>query len=298
MPFRQLADAPAQSNTASGAAITAAQTSVTLQSASGFPAILANGQLSVTILDGGNPAFNPAAPLNTPFEYQQVNGISGNVLTFGPGGGSASRVSYAGTTPRAFLSGSIPNAPIIAAGMLAEDIVASSTWKFDEQILGAAAPNVRIPAAGSIPPTYLGITWRHLEIIWTARSDQASVTTLNAQLNGDNANHYFNQDNLAAGVVVGTSANTTASSARVGTLGTTADPFSSGKFVIPFYTIGPRINFLYEALRNDVGVTNNFGSEWGVSGWSGAAPVTSILLFPFATGNFVAGTVFTTYLKP
>src|SRR5262249_11973391 len=103
MPIRQLADAGAQSTVS--AAITSSQTSVTLQSAAGFPAILSGGQLSVTILDTGNPGFLAASPLATPFEYQQVNAIAGNVLTFGPGGGAASRVAYGGTTPKAFFAG-------------------------------------------------------------------------------------------------------------------------------------------------------------------------------------------------
>src|SRR5579859_8693 len=145
MPYRQLADAPAQSNTSGGAAITSTQTSVTLQSASGFPPIVGGGQLSVVILDGGNPAWNPAQPLATPFEYQQVNAISGNTLTFGPGGGAAQRVAYAGTTPKSFFSGSGALSPIIAVGLLAEDIVSSAPWKFDEQILGASAASIRVP---------------------------------------------------------------------------------------------------------------------------------------------------------
>src|SRR5258706_15219485 len=101
MPIRQLADAGAQSTVAS--AITAAQTSATVASASGFPAILAGGgELSVVILDPGNPAWNKDPPLSTPYEYQQVNPIRPDILTFRPGCGGPPRSPLAVPTPKAF----------------------------------------------------------------------------------------------------------------------------------------------------------------------------------------------------
>jgi len=103
-------------------AITAVQTSVVLQSTGGFPVPSGVQQLSVIILDTGNPAYSAASPLATPYEYQQVNGnnTGTNTLTFGVGGGAASRTSYAGTTPKAFFAGAT-----IAVVLLAEDLVAA-----------------------------------------------------------------------------------------------------------------------------------------------------------------------------
>ena len=301
MPFRQLADAPAQSNTAAGAAITAAQTSVTLQSASGFPAILTNGQLSVTLLDGGNPAFNPAAPLATPFEYQQVNGIAGNVLTFGPGGGTAQRVAYASTTPRAFLAGSIPNAPIIAAGMLAEDIVASSPWKFDDQSVSAVA-QILIPAAGSIPASYLGITWRHLEIRFRLRTGGAAngVSSLFVQFDGDTSANYawgqiFNNPPSSVGYNE-IFAQTWMALGMVPQAGSTANMFGEGSIHINDYT-GSQIKKARGWSDGSYGLGTpgiQFALRHGI--WNNAAAITSLRLFP-SDGTTLTGGV-QTYLIP
>lgn len=93
----------------------------------------------------------------------------------------------AGTTAHAFFAGAI-----VAQGLLAEDILASVPWKFDEQVLGGSAANVRIPASGSIPASYLGITWRHLQIRWhIPTTTNATPVALNAQLNGDAGANYI-----------------------------------------------------------------------------------------------------------
>ncbi len=222
MPIRQLADAGAQSTVAS--AITAAQTSVTVASASGFPAILAGGgQVSVVILDSGNPAWNKDSPLATPYEYQQVNGISGNVLTFGPGGGAAARSSFAGTTPKAFFAGST-----IAAVMLAEDFAAAPPWKLFEQYVTSGT--IAAMTASNIPGTY-----RDLEVYWGAVTDQASGAFLNLQLNGDTAGNYSWSAFLA--LIGGTSLQTNGTnttSARVGTAGTIN---AHGKFTLHNYAL-------------------------------------------------------------
>lgn len=185
MPFRQLGDAGAQSTCASP--ITNSQTSVTLQSTTGFPALLTSGQLSVIILDSGNLAFSSASPLSTNYEYQPVNAIAGNVLTFGLGGGAASRAAYAGTTPKSYSAGAT-----IAVVMLAEDIVASAPWKFDEQIVSGVS-SIRIPAAGSFPTSYLGVNFRHIEIVYRLRDLGAGVGVgqLRMQWNGDTTASYF-----------------------------------------------------------------------------------------------------------
>lgn len=302
MPIRQLADAPAQSNTASGAAITAAATSATLQSASGFPAILAGGQLSVTILDGGNPAWNPAAPLATPFEYQQVNGIAGNVLTFGPGGGGAQRLAYAGTTPKSFFGGSVgppPLCPIIAVGLLAEDLIASTEWKFDEQSPSGTG-TVTIPASGSIPASYLGINWRHLEIEILGRSSVAAINDIvNIRFNGDTGNNYF-WSNLVA--TTATPAATVPTQATAGIAGVITAASASAtvpgmvRIWVPEFASTTFAKVWLASMGYQSGGT---GMELGQfqGNWNQTTALVSVTLF-LTSGQWIAGSRIITRLKP
>jgi hypothetical protein len=292
MPIRQLADAGAQS-TVSGA-ITAAQTSVTLASASGFPAILSGGQQSVTILDSGNPAFNPAAPLATPYEYQQVNGISGNVLTFGPGGGAAARSSYAGTTPKAFFAGAT-----VAGTLLAEDIVASAPWKFDEQT--PTTTTVTIPASGTIPASYLGVSWRHIQIKWTARTTSGNNSdALIMQFNGDTGASYDTQVLLVNAGSTTPAQSLATTSCRVGFVpgATTGAPILSAGRIEIFNYVANTARRYVEAfcVQNTAGIT--FAFEQDANGWrNSTAAITSILL-QATNGSFASNTLFTTYLIP
>jgi hypothetical protein len=292
MPIRQTADAAAQS-TVSGA-ITAVQTTITLVSATGFPAILAGGQQSVTILDSGNPAWNASTPLATPYEYQQVNVISGNVLTFGPGGGAATRSSFAGTTPKSFFAGAT-----VAATLLAEDIVASAPWKYDEQT--PTTTSVTIPASGSIPASYLGVSWRHIQIKWTGRTTSGNNSDqLGIQFNGDTGASYDNQVLL---VNAGTTTPAQSFANTVGRVGfvpgaTTGAPIlSAGRIEIFNYVTNTARRYVEAfCIQNVAGIT--FGFEMNATGWrNSTAAITSILLAP-TTGSFASNTLFTTYLIP
>lgn len=109
------ADAGAQSTVLSS--ITSSQTTLLLQSATGFPSIPSGARLSVVILDSGNPSYVAASPLATPYEYQPVTSISGNTLTLGGG----TRAAFAGTTPHAYFGGAT-----VAAVLLAEDLAAAN----------------------------------------------------------------------------------------------------------------------------------------------------------------------------
>jgi len=266
-PLRQLVDAGAQSTVT--AAITSSQTSVTVASASGFGAILAGGQLSVVILDSGNPAYSAANPLATGYEYQQVNGIAGNVLTFGPGGGSAARSSFAGTTPKAFSPGAT-----IAAVMLAEDIAASTPWKLFEQYVTSGT-------VASFNPVSLPTTYRDLDIWWGAITDQGAGQLLNMQANGDTGANYSWSAVLA--LIGGTqvqSSGTNSTSGRIGTAGTV---YAAGRFSIHNYAIAQVATYRQWTGHvwqdsDATGATGSVGGEWKNT----AAAITSLLIFPGA----------------
>jgi hypothetical protein len=292
MPLHLFADAGAQS-TVTGA-ITAAQTTITLVSASGFPGIATSGQFSVVILDSGNPGYSASSPLATPYEYQPVNNVTGNVLTFGVGGGGASRAAYAGTTPRAYFAGST-----VAAVMLAEDLMSSFAWKFDEQILVGTAATIRVPAAGSIPASYLGIAFRHIQIRWKIpTTTNTTATAVSAQFNGDGGTNY-----IVAGldVISGTptsfqsSANT---AFRIGAVSGTNTPGNQATGTTDINDAFSSTTFrgvTSACWRADSGGT---GLEFCGGQWSNSsAPITSIVMFPNA-GSFAVGTMVTTYLIP
>jgi len=290
MPIRQLADAGAQSTVA--LATTNSQTSVTLGSASGFPAILAGGQLSVTILDSGNPGYNPAAPLATPYEYQQVNAIAGNVLTFGPGGGAAARSSFAGTTPKAFFAGAT-----VAAGWLAEDILASAPWKFDEQT--PTGTSVTVPASGSIPASYLGINWRQLRVVITGRTAlAAALDSIGLRFNGDTASNYT-WSALAATAATPTGVLPTgATSIPVGQLPAASAPASLPgviEIIIPEYASTGFLRIARSTIGAHGGGTN-FEDAIFFGNWNSSVALTSFTVF--ASGAFVTPTRITTYLEP
>lgn len=270
MAIRQLLNAPAQSTVA--LAITNVQTSVTVASAAGFGSILAGGgQLSVVILDSGNPAFNAGNPFATPWEYQPVNGIAGNVLTFGLGGGGAARAAFAGTTPSAYFAGAT-----VAAALIADDLTSSAPWKIFEQVVTSGTIASFAPA--NIPQTY-----RELEIDWGAITDQATGQNLLMRCNGDSTANYnwITSDNSLAGGAAFTTVGNLVTSIRIGTAGTN---IASGRFVIQNYAF----SLAAASMRQFTGMwtqdsdsTMKGGSVWGE--WKNSAnALTSLSIFPAA----------------
>ena len=263
MPYRQLADAGAQSTCASP--ITNSQTTVTLVSASGFPALLAGGQLSVIILDSGNLAFSAVNPLATNYEYQPINNITGNVLTFGPGGGGASRAAYAGTTPKAYSAGAT-----IAVISLAEDYQASAPWKFAEQT----------PSSGSSFSQNVPSGFNAIDIIYSFSCSVAN-TSLLLQLNGDGGSHYYWAHNNAGsdGSRAGNGANA-ATTAEVGFVGSGGNLDTAGSIRLKDVQQTARhIRWMYEAAYDNSSAPN-FNSLTGHGLWQATslAALTSITL--------------------
>jgi hypothetical protein len=284
LPLRQFADAGAQSTVSSP--ITNAQTTVTVASATGFPSIVSGGQLSVIIYDSGGLGYVAgASPFTVNYEYQPVDSIVGNVLTFGLGGGAASRAAYGGTTPKAYSAGAT-----VAVVALAEDIVASAPWKFDDQTLSGSS--VRIPASGSIPSSYLGISYRGLRIRWKVRTTSGNtVDTLGLTFNGDaGANYRLDVAKVEGGVATDPEA-TGQSSIQVSDVpggSAAANLYASGFIEIP-----GAFDSFNKTLQIQSTGADSVLRMWAMAAiWFGTAPVASMGMAlsagSWATGSYVA----------
>lgn len=290
MPLRLVADANAQ--TTIPLALAAGATSFVGGTTANFtnPSAFGNGVGRLTFLDAGNGAFNPAAPLATPFEYVDytsnvvgTNTISG--LTRG----------VAGTTAHAFSAGAI-----VAQGLLVEDILASVPWKFDEMAPSGVAL-FTIPASGTIPASYLGVPWRHILIEWVARTSVAGNADVFLQYNGDGAANYSYQQLYGTANTV-TFANPTAGVAQ-GNIGQVpGSPFGTG-----FGSGSIKINHFASTLIQKIArgdssyiaatVATSLELRRSMYWNNSAAPITSIT-FGLSTGTFTAGSLITTYLIP
>lgn len=277
MAIRQLANAAAQGTVA--ASITAVQTSITVAGGT-FPAILAGGgQLSIVMIDAGAPGYDSNNPLAVGFEYQQVNAIAAGVFTFGPGGGSASRVAYGGTTPRAFSAGAI-----VAAVPLAEDFAASAPWKVYESA-------VTVGTVADFTITNIPQTYRELEIDWGAVTDQATGQNLFVRANGDTTGNYnyITSDNVLGGTAPTIQTAALATSVRIGTAGTN---IASGRLVIANYAfslVTPAVGMrqMWGSWIQDTDSNMKGGDVWGE--WKNTAnALTSLRIFP-ASGSLKAG---------
>jgi hypothetical protein len=287
MPLRLISDALAQST------IPLALTNVAVTFVAGAsanftqPQNFGGGVARITILDAGNGAFNPAAPLATNFEYIDYTNNNTGTNTI-----SGITRGVAGSTAHAFSAGAV-----IAQGFLVEDILASTAWKFDHQT-PTGIGTITIPASGTIPASYLGTSWQALEIMWHARTtsgNNSDVMTMTH--NGDNTANYdtFIQDlggtyaqnsilggtSMRPGVIAG------------GTLG--AGLFNSGRITIWNYgATGARRPWVSEVFRNDI--ASGVGIYNGA--WRNTANAITSITLAAAAGNFASGSWFATRLIP
>lgn len=289
MPLRLLANAGAQ--TTAPSAITAAASSIVGASTANFPAPATGQQFSLTILDSGNPGFNAAAPLATPFEYCYctTNTTGTNTL-------SGLTRGVASTTARAFFAGAT-----LAVGLLAEDIVASATWKMEEQTLSGAAQCL-IPASGVIPTSYLGITWRHLDVRYRLRTTAApnGNASLFMQFNGDATGNYGWAQfyNIAPGTPA-YNEQFSQTWIGIGLLpqgGATANMFGQGDIKIEDYG-GPQVKKARGWSDGSYGLgTPGLQTTLRFGFYNSTNAITAIRLFP-SDGSTFSGEV-TTYLTP
>jgi hypothetical protein len=291
MPLRLVANANAQTTIA--LALTAGASSFVGGATANFtnPAALAGGVGRLTILDAGNPAYNAAAPFATPFEYADyttntvgTNTISG--LTRGVGGTSA----------RNFFAGAI-----VAQGLLVEDILASTPWKFDEQT-PSGLTTVTIPSSGTIPASYLGVNWRNIRIVLEGRSTAAALNAdVQLQFNGDTtpANYSWNQiignNSLASSTgavgAIPIVARVPAATAPVGLSGSATIEIAS--FARTTFAKTLRAT----SMSFETGAVVNFYTLLRAANWNNTAAITSITLLMNA-GNWAAGSIIHTYLEP
>jgi hypothetical protein len=158
-------------------------------------------------------------------------------------------------------------------------------------LLGADAASVTFSAIPS--------TLKKLEIVWSARSTQAAVSTeMRFRINGDTGANYFETLTIQQQNVTNSINNHGSVSAFVATLAAAsaqANAHTSGTISIPGWDApGSRaqVNFQWQAHMYD-SAANSFFTQGGTL-YNGVGPYTSITMYPLA-GNIKAGAEFTVY---
>jgi hypothetical protein len=224
--------------------------------------------------------------LATPYEYIYfaTNTVGTNTI-------SGLTRGVAGTTAHAFFAGAI-----VAQGLLAEDIVASVPWKFDDQ--SPTTTVVTIPATGSIPASYLGINYSCIRIEWAARTGSPRTEDLILmQFNGDQGSNYEYQNLSVLSAVATPSLSTPTAGIRVGFAagGLVTVVTNTGWIEIPFFgTASVRRTAQAQCWRHDsvLGLDIN-GGNWA----NVVSAITSVTIFVNAA-SFIAPTRIVTWLKP
>lgn len=287
MPLRLINNAPAQTTIA--LALGSGATSFVGGSTALFtvPQSFGAGQGSLTILDRGNPAWNDATPLATPYEYAYYTTNTTGTNTI-----SGMTRGVAGTSAHSFFAGAI-----VAQGLLAEDIVSSVPWKFDEQ--SPTGASVTVPASGSIPASYLGVNWRHIQVVICGRLSAAStVDTVNLRFNGDvGANYTWSSLAAVAASPVGVLP-AGASSIAIGVLPAATAPASLPGVIyldIPEFANTSFLRIAQSRVGAHGGGTS-FEDALFFGNWNASTALTSFTLS--VASLFVSPSRITTYLLP
>ena len=161
-----------------------------------------------------------------------------------------------------------------------------------EQTLGAAAGSVTF---SGIPQTY-----RHLLLLATARSDNAStgIDGLALRFNGDTSSIYAYQLTVSAGSSVSTFGSPGAGQLDLGGIsggGSMPGSLCLNDIVIFDYTSAQQKQARCISGGME-GAISNHKSFFSAGSWRGTAAITSITILP--TGNLIAGCRFTLYGLP
>lgn len=177
--------------------------------------------------------------------------------------------------------------PPSAGGAVAGSNYGSVPIKISEQVVSGATASITF---SSIPQGF-----RHLLLIWRARSDNAAAQILNMQVNGDAGANYSQQVTTYTGATIATAQSAGLTSGRVGVISDSAQSVqSSGDIWIRDYAVS--LNHMAESrnARNDV---TAFGGEMAIVRHGGAPNVISSITLAPAAGNFALAT-FTLYGVP
>jgi len=158
---------------------------------------------------------------------------------------------------------------------------------------------VGVGGQASISFSSISSAYRHLEVFWAGRCDNAAPQTLQVQFNGDGGANYdreYTQYNDGIATFSGAVAQVSISIGRVPGTGAPAGAMASGKMEIPYYAT---------ATQDKVILNNQFGADGAAAGdmflntpggaWrTSNAPITSIL-FTLSLGNFIQNSIFSLY---
>lgn len=142
-------------------------------------------------------------------------------------------------------------------------------------------------------------TANHIEVIWTARSDNASTATnLLLRVNGDSGTNYvWEQNEQNNTTVTASTGGGGVTSIHIGTMvaasATTANYFASGTFTMGNIQSAVCFKAVSGRAASHATSTQVYGGVYGGM-WASTNAVTLITLLP-AAGNFIAGSSMSVY---
>ena len=164
------------------------------------------------------------------------------------------------------------------------------------------AETLLVAPAASIDMASIPATYDHLILKFQMRTDKPAVTNelVSVVFNNDSANANYDKQQYQGTAAVVTTAETLATAVsrqaiEAAAATATADHFSTGKIVIPFYAGASFKNALVETSSWRSRASTGFVLGQYAMGWASVAAINRITFAPATGPNFVAGTKVSLY---
>jgi hypothetical protein len=159
------------------------------------------------------------------------------------------------------------------------------------------ASNVLSSSAASVTFSAIPATYTDLVVRWTGRVDTAAVTpSVYLQLNADTGTNYSYTALEGTGSAASSYRAATNAFIHIGRSSgstATANTFGSGEVYIPSYTLSQNKPVGAVGMGETNATTAIMDATAGL--WRNTAAITSVTVYPAASGNFVSGSSFYLY---